>query len=405
MNYYQLLGVDQKADQKAIKNAYKKLAFQYHPDKNPGSHHAENMFKKINNAYQTLSDPEKRALYDLKINYVAFQKTFTYEQPSYSYGNYRKKKYNYQRSYNKYIKERNRVANWWSVGILVMISITYFIMAGVRDYMARLEEERIMLVEESVLDSAREKYAAGIFNEALSILENHLNENGNRKAVNALKKEYLEEISREGYNHFYNRDYEAALSTFKILFKYQENLPLDFYNKVAQSSRKVGNYRDAVEAYQYIARRMTDNMDANLQIALIYTYDLKEYEKAIEFYNRAREITIKNYIEEYGKAFVLVFNPERIPESHYLLYSGLGLASKEINDNQRASEALDWAIILRPNRPEAYYLKGLLHQNTGDDDLACENWSIAHSLGLQEAGRLVMLNCKDNKGTLTGPIR
>ena len=150
---------------------------------------------------------------------------------------------------------------------------------------------------------------------------------------------------------------------------------------------------------------MTDNMDANLQIALIYTYDLKEYEKAIEFYNRAREITIKNYIEEYGKAFVLVFNPERIPESHYLLYSGLGLASKEINDNQRASEALDWAIILRPNRPEAYYLKGLLHQNIGDDDLACENWSIAHSLGLQEAGRLVMLNCKDNKGTLTGPIR
>ena len=405
MNYYELLGVDQKADQKAIKNAYKKLAFQYHPDKNPGSPHAENMFKEINNAYQTLSDPEKRALYDLKISYTAYQKTFTYERPVYSHQNYRKKKYDYQRGYDKYIKERNRVANWWAVAILAAISIVYFIMAGVKDYLAKVKEERLMVAEENILDNAREKYAAGIFSEALGILEKYLDENGDRKAVNALKKKYLEEIRRQGYNDYYNRDYEAALFSFKILFKYQENLSLDFYNKVAQSSRKVGNYQDAVEAYQYLARKMSDNMDANLQVALIYTYDLKAYEKAIAFYHKARDITIKNYIEEYGKAFVLVFSPERIPESHYILYSGLGLAAQKVDDNQSALEALDWAVILRPNRPEAYYLKGLIYQNTGDDNLACENWSVAHSLGLEEAGRLVALNCQHNERAMTEALR
>lgn len=405
MNYYQLLGVDQKADQKAIKNAYKKLAFQYHPDKNPGSQYAENRFKEINNAYQTLSDPEKRALYDLKINYVSFQKSFTYEQPGKRYGNYQAKNYHYQKGYSKYIKERNRIANWWAVGILAVISVIYLVMDGINDYLVQAEEERLLIVEENILADAREKYAAGIFNEALGILEKHLDENGNRKAVNALKKKYLEEIRRQGYNDYYNQDYEAALHAFEILFRYQGNLSLDFYNKVAESSGKVGNYHDAIEAYQYIARKMPGNMEANLQVALIYTYELKEYEKAIRFYRKAKEITIKKYIEEYGKAFVLVFSPERIPDSHYILYCGLGLAAKEINDNQGALEALEWAVILRPDRPEAYYLQGLLYQNTGDDNLACKNWSVAYSLGLEEAGRLAKLNCQGSKGAVTGPLR
>ena len=405
MNYYQTLGVDQKADQKAIKNAYKRLAFQYHPDKNPGSQYAENMFKQINNAYQTLSDPQKRALYDLRINYVAFQKTLAYEPPVNRYENYRKKKYHHQKGYEKYIKERNRMANWWAVGILAVISVIYFVLAGINDYFQKAEEEKLLVIEKGILDDAHEKYVAGIFNEALHILEKHLDENGNRKAVNAAKKKYLEEIRRRGYDDYYKRNYEAALLSFRILFKYQGNLSMDFYNKVGESSRKVGNYHDALEAYQFIARKMPDNMEANLQTALIYTYDLKDYEKAIGFYQKAKAITVKHYIEEYGQAFVLVFHPERIPESHYILYTGLGHAAREVSDNQKALEALDWAIILRPNRPEAYYLKGLLYQNTGEDVLACENWTMAYSLGLEEAGRLARLNCQDSAGSITDRLR
>ena len=394
MNYYQLLGVDQKASQKAIKNAYKKLAFQYHPDKNPGDLRAENMFKEINSAYQTLSDPEKKALYDLKINYTAFQQTFTYGKPAYRYRDYQQKRYNYQKGYRKYISERNRLANLWAVGILIAISIAYFIMAGINDYINRLEQEQIRAEEENIIYDAREKYMAGIFNEALGILQKHLNENGDRKAVRDLKKKYLEEIKQRGYKDYHNRNYKAALSALKILFNYGDSLSLDFYGIVAESSRKVGNYHDAIEAYQYIARKAPKHLDAHLQTALIYTYDLKEYQKALEFFHNAKNLTIENYIEEYGKAFVLVFNPERIPESHYLLYSGLGLALQKVNDYVSAHEALDWAIILRPNRPEAHYLKGLACQKTGDDELACKYWSLAHTLGLEEAGRLVRLNCR-----------
>ncbi len=64
MDYYEILGVSRNATKIEIKKAYRKLAMKYHPDKNPGDKEAEEKFKLINEAYQVLSDDEKRAIYD-----------------------------------------------------------------------------------------------------------------------------------------------------------------------------------------------------------------------------------------------------------------------------------------------------------------------------------------------------
>lgn len=63
-DYYQVLGVSRDADEKQIKSAYRKLARKYHPDSNPDDPSAEERFKELNEAYEVLKDPEKRAKYD-----------------------------------------------------------------------------------------------------------------------------------------------------------------------------------------------------------------------------------------------------------------------------------------------------------------------------------------------------
>ena len=63
-DYYKVLGVERKASADDIRKAYRKLAMQHHPDKNPGDKKAEDKFKEINEAYQVLSDEQKRARYD-----------------------------------------------------------------------------------------------------------------------------------------------------------------------------------------------------------------------------------------------------------------------------------------------------------------------------------------------------
>ncbi|MGO4572519.1 molecular chaperone DnaJ [Microvirga sp. 2TAF3] len=70
-DYYEVLGVSQTVTEVELKSAFRKLAMKYHPDRNPGDHEAEVKFKEINEAYQTLSDGQKRAAYD-RYGHAAF---------------------------------------------------------------------------------------------------------------------------------------------------------------------------------------------------------------------------------------------------------------------------------------------------------------------------------------------
>ncbi|WP_019220879.1 molecular chaperone DnaJ [Bartonella senegalensis] len=72
VDYYEILGVTRECDDKKLKSAFRKLAMQYHPDRNAGDKEAERKFKEIGEAYEVLKDPQKRAAYD-RFGHAAFE--------------------------------------------------------------------------------------------------------------------------------------------------------------------------------------------------------------------------------------------------------------------------------------------------------------------------------------------
>jgi molecular chaperone DnaJ len=64
-DYYDVLGVQRTCTLEDLKRVYRKLALEYHPDRNPGNQEAEERFKEVNEAYSVLSDPQRREQYDM----------------------------------------------------------------------------------------------------------------------------------------------------------------------------------------------------------------------------------------------------------------------------------------------------------------------------------------------------
>ncbi len=403
LNYYELLGISSAATADEIKKAYKKLAIRHHPDKNSGDTAAEEKFKQINEAYQVLSNPEKRSRYDFileygHIAYSTFEKAQEPERkrppiyPRYArfkaYGGTDFGRHTEYQVDRKYFRDL-----FLSLGLFVILSGFFLGFYWLNDYISHREMLRIREESISRLNEAREIFAAGDYRTALQEVSTLAVRIPNEERYSEARDQMLNSLRREAADQFNEGNYRKSVETYVIIKDFEEPLNLNTWYQIAMCEYKMGEYRKAVHALDYILIRDRNNLSLLLEIAGIYDHNLEEPEEALAYYNDAKALFKKFQATSYGEAFELVMPVDQTPDIYFELFMKRADLNSRLNNVDEAITDCNWAIFLRPSLIAPYMLRARMHLRQQHVREACADWTRAVELGNSEAESLLKKNC------------
>jgi len=337
VNLYEVLGLPNFASSAEVKSAFKRLAFQYHPDRNPNNPLAEEKFKAINHAYQCLGNPDKKARYDylLRIGYDPSAQPIYRQQPVRR--PYRRRAYvrkvspEEQAEQERYIK----AAPWVAIAI---VGYMFFIVYSLFALIGRLNYHW-----------AYEAYKEGKYWEA----EHYLNQGLGTdhyyfRALFLRGKIYIDHFG------FYDEGHkliQAAIDNAEI--EYPE---FYFYRGLANSY--LGNPDSARMNFMYAFAKMPPDKSMYMRAATLLLFKNNSHDNA--------KIIFEEMLQK-GMADDAV-------------YANLAIIARAKEDYEAEAKAYSNAILCNPRRADLYYQRAQAYVNLARIPNACYDWNIAKKL-------------------------
>lgn len=397
LDYYQILGIDSTATTTEVKSAYKKLAFDYHPDRNPNNPAAEEKFKEINEAYQILSDPYKKASYDLLVSYSEQGNTTSGQQ------RYRTppRKHEEKSVYDRYAKfdwrnapryktapaykiDKNYLKNqsiaFAAVAFLAILIIGAF---NFSNYLDEQEELRIQQENQLVIDAAKKLYDKGEYREAISDIVELIRKYPIRHSIYEVRESMVANLAVEAESQFNSMLYKDAVEKLEVVKDFERPMHLNTWKMLADCYNQLGDFRKAAHAYDYVLLRDEHNIELMMKLGDIYLDHLDMKSKALDYYTEARYKFKEFQGASYGDAFELIVPLETFPEIYFELFYKRGKINYELENYEEAIHDFNWAVSFRPKIAESYHLRALCRQEMGNDSRACEDLKSAVALNFE----------------------
>lgn len=395
-DHYQILGVPRTASQESIRVAFKKLALKYHPDRNPNNRVAEEKFKEISHAYDTLSNPEKRARYDLILSYSDATAYYTKKSDA-GYENvykYKKRKpatrpYKYEFGWT-YIKHQ-----MMAFGFVFIVAILVLTFQAIYNYQVEKEKARQEAIRTSRLEAAVLNFRTGNYKASFDSIQHLIKVYPGEFDIRDSKRKLLKEIKAIAENNFNKGAYKEAASNYKVATQYEEPYLVHqrLYFKLAICYEKLEEYQKAADILNRILIQDHENIKLNVELGKIYGTMLNNYTKAMEYYDRARRRVRYTLRSAYGNAYEIVINPEKLPDIYYEVYHGRSYVNQKLGNYEEAIKDSNWAIFFRRNSKDDYLIRGNLYHDLGENRNACEDWVTARNLGSEEAEKALKAFC------------
>jgi tetratricopeptide (TPR) repeat protein len=382
---YQLLEIPVTANQTQIRSAYKRLAFKYHPDLNPGNAVAEELFKRINEAYHILADPVKKARYDARLH------SSRNRSKAGPYRSAPRPVFRQEATY-RFDKQYFRIQGLTFLTFLVIAGFCFGVIELTNYFkhqadLAREQEQHAQAAEVLAL------YHTGKIAEAFSRIQELRQANPVTFSFITTHDSLLTLLRTKADEQITNGAYEEALHFLNHLEKYQPKR-VDLLGKIAECHIKLENYPAAIGYLQQLLYVRPNHLEVLHQLGQLYLENLHQPAEALLYLSEAKQLFKAHLMRIYGEAYEVIMDPAEVPELYVNLFVLRARANEELGNQQEAFQDWTWAIHLRPASAELHYRRALIGNRLGMTEQVCSDLRQADQNGISVSKALVTRYCR-----------
>ncbi|RNI26925.1 DnaJ domain-containing protein [Rufibacter latericius] len=358
-NYYHILGVSSTATPAEIKAAYKRLALKLHPDKNPHSPHAEERFKLVNSAYQVLSNPKRRAAFDLQQQYEQQRRQAqAYTTPRYHHT--RNPAGFQERHYRQRAKQHTHFSRRDLQIIIGGVLLTVLLIFGLKFGWEKIASGRAMKQARQAEQQRHWKKADQAYSDALEY------------------KPALEEarVRRGAIRLAYLKNPAGAVEDYTVALKENAAPPAAWYAARGKGYLQTKQYLKALRDLDKALTLDQNQTDAYLDRGLVHLQWEDDW--------TAAAADLSTYLQK-------IPNPSA-KATEALLYRTF--AYYRMQELQKAWQDTEQALRQSPSNAKAFYLQAKIKQAQGDSLRGCALLTKAAQLGFKVAAQEASFQCE-----------
>ena len=388
--FYQILGVDHSATPAQIRAAYKKKAMLYHPDHNPGSKEAEEMFKLVNEAYHGLSDPIKKTRYDSQFT-ISYATAADYRREA-----NKMKYYQWQRMQQKHYVIDKEYIKIQGLAFLVFTVIAGFCFAIIHSaqYYSEQQQHEQFLANTNALKHVDTLFNTGKYDEAFKTIYQLKKEDPSEFRYNYARDSLIHSLRSMAKQKFDTQDFPQAVGYYLILKKYEDPESFETIRQISLCQYYLGNYQEALHALKQLHNLRPYNMELVYRIGMLNLEKLENPEEALYYFSYGKKIFKENLTEIYGAAFEVVMNPVDAPDIYFDLFEARARANIQLKNFEEAVTDCNWAVFLRRERGNPYLLRAAANAELRNFDRLCTDLSKAKKLGAPDTETMARRYCR-----------
>jgi curved DNA-binding protein CbpA len=391
-DYYEILGIDRTADSTQIRTAYKRLAMQFHPDRNPGNKEAEEIFKNINEAYHVLSDPLKKSRYDARL--YAFittsQHTDNYwrEAQRNRYYQWKQQRHDEYRFDKNYFKIQG-------LAFLVFIIISGFCFGLVRTtyYFLAKHQAEIWNENTRLIQEVNGLFKGGKIEEAFTMINSLHEKDPMEFRFNFMRDSLVGELRNIANTEFTSQDFTLAVKHYNLLKGYEGSSRLETLKKIASCEYYLGHYEESLMAMKHLHNQQPWNLNLIYEIGMINYEKLNNNQEALQYFTLGKKQFKENLSEVYGKAFEIVMDPADAPDVYFQIFEARAKVNMTLENYKEAITDCNWAIFLRPHIGEPYRLRAISKLKHKEYWYICDDLAKAKQFGSESVDALERKYC------------